>query len=229
MEWKIEIEGERFVLEEGGAEVIQFRFLRDLNVKKVEMVAIEVPENPSPEKVDFYRERLLSLFFREVRFKYNFEEVFSNLQQLFQNRLEELKEEYNRYIHTEEELKELLLQELRENDDNMVGFGIVKRWEIREVLEREEKGGLDRKWLQRVVNFLKLVYQVGERFKGALQTEVVEIEENFYFYSPINNRIGILMVTQGSRLGIYLKTMEKIVTLYNTRIQQLKESGKEEG
>ncbi|MEO1942379.1 MAG: hypothetical protein ABGW77_05745, partial [Campylobacterales bacterium] len=118
MEWKIEIEGERFLLEERGEELIQFRFFRDLNVKKVEMVALEVPEPPSPEKVDFYRERLLSLFFREIRFQYDFEEVFKRFRKLFEERLEELKEEYNRYIHTEEELKELLLQELRENDDN---------------------------------------------------------------------------------------------------------------
>ena len=225
VKWKILVEGEKFLLQgELGKRDIRFTFFHDLLIKQVKKAEFRVPDTPDREKMEFYKRKLLSLFFSSIRFNYeNLDGVFKNLYPQFKKEFPKWQRELAKYFYVEEQLKKFLQHRLEENDDNLVAFMIVKRWGVTSMLNRKDGEQLDREEVRRILKFLRVVYRLGKEIKKRIKVEVVEIGEKFYFYAPVNNSMGILMVTNNTRLGIYIKSIEAIIAQFKEQYQILLE------
>jgi len=226
MKWKILVEGEKFCLQgELGKRDIRFTFFHDLLIKQVKKAEFRVPDTPSREKMEFYKRKLLSLFFSSIRFNYDdLDGVFKNLYPKFKKEFPKWQKELARHFYVEEQLKKFLQHRLEENDDNLLAFMIIKRWGVSSILSRKDGEQIDREEIKKILKFLRTIFRLGKEIKKHITVEVAEIGDRFYFYAPVDQSVGILMVTNNNRLGIYIKSMEGIIAQFREQYKLLMES-----
>jgi hypothetical protein len=211
--WKVEIEEEhyhltsRFKEEESS---VQFQFFRE-GVEDEPLLDLTLPAE-TEEEGELLRKQLLINFFREIRFNYQFD--WEEFQERFLEEVEGLQSELKNEKELLEQIEQIIHTYLKSSDDSVKGVALLRVSKLGDKVRVtsffSNNFQIEKEELERIGKFIIFSNNKATPIKGAPLLTVVEIGELFYFYSPLTGRVGVMLITINSRLGIFLKAIESI-------------------